>query len=40
MKKILICFIFVFSINVSFADDTSVLIDKIKNIHSMTANFN
>ncbi|OIN84134.1 outer membrane lipoprotein chaperone LolA [Francisella sp. TX07-6608] len=40
MKKIIICFIFVFSINVSFADATSELIDKIKNIHSMTANFN
>lgn len=30
MKKIIIYFIFVFSINVSFADATSELIDKIK----------
>ncbi|MDE5037671.1 outer membrane lipoprotein carrier protein LolA, partial [Francisella tularensis subsp. holarctica] len=35
MKMIIICFIFVFSINVSFADSTSELIDNIKNIHSM-----
>ncbi|MDE5019018.1 outer membrane lipoprotein carrier protein LolA, partial [Francisella tularensis subsp. holarctica] len=40
MKMIIKCFIFVFSINVRFADATSELIDKIKNIHSMTANFN
>ena len=40
MKKIIICLILIFSISVSFADAASGLIEKIKNIHSMTANFN
>ena len=40
MKKIVICLILIFSINISFADAASGLIEKIKNIHSMTANFN
>ncbi len=40
MKKIIICLILIFSISISFADAASGLIEKIKNIHSMTANFN
>ncbi|MFV9972272.1 MAG: outer membrane lipoprotein chaperone LolA [Francisella endosymbiont of Hyalomma asiaticum] len=40
MKKIIICLILIFSISISFADAASDLIEKIKNIHSMTANFN
>ncbi|AEB28130.1 outer membrane lipoprotein chaperone LolA [Francisella hispaniensis] len=40
MKKIIIYFILFFSIHISFADPASDLIEKIKNIHSMTANFN
>lgn len=40
MKKIVICLILIFSISISFADAASSLIEKIKNIHSMTANFN
>ena len=40
MKKIVICLILIFSISISFADAASGLIEKIKNIHSMTANFN
>lgn len=40
MKKIIIYFILFFSIHISFADAASDLIEKIKNIHSMTANFN
>ncbi|ALB02002.1 membrane protein [Francisella persica ATCC VR-331] len=40
MKKIIICLILIFSISISFADAASNLIEKIKNINSMTANFN
>ena len=40
MKKIIIGLILIFSISISFADAASDLIEKIKNIHSMTANFN
>ena len=40
MKKLIIYFILFFSIHISFADPASDLIEKIKNIHSMTANFN
>lgn len=40
MKKIIICLILIFSISISFADAASGFIEKIKNIHSMTANFN
>lgn len=39
MKKIIVCLTLFFSINISFADAAKDLIEKIKNIHSMTANF-